>query len=121
VTLGWEALVGRYRLELTNELRAFIERSFVASAPAAEQAALRRAALEEAATAELELYPDRTLVSRSGKTEFVRVHLGDADVDERGFVFEKAPAVSVRVELCDFDTLVARQTGKPPAVFRRTR
>lgn len=121
MTVFFAELVGRYRLEVTNELRAFIERTFVESAPAAQQAAVRAAALDEAAGSELELHADRTLVSRSGAQEFVRVRLPTTELDESGIVFEKAPGVSVRLEICDGETLVAHQAGKPAARFRRLR
>ena len=121
MTLRYAELVGRYALEVTEELRVFIERAFVASAPVAEQGAVRAAALDEAAGAELELCADGTLVSRSGAQEFVRVRLPTTQLDDSGILFEKAPGVSVRLEIRDPETLIAHQAGKPAAWFRRVR
>jgi hypothetical protein len=121
VKLGWAALVGRYRLELDDELLAFIEHAFVRTVPVADQAAARSAALAEARGAELELYPDGTLVSRSGAAEFVRVRLDERELGPSGIVFDKAPGKRVRLESRDHETLVAHQVGQPPALFRRVR
>jgi hypothetical protein len=121
VTARYAEMVGRYRLEVTSELRAFIERAFVESAPASHQAAVRAAALDEASGSELELHADGTLVSRSGAQEFVRVRLPTTELDDSGILFEKAPGVGVRLEIHDPDTLIAHQAGKPAARFRRQR
>jgi hypothetical protein len=112
-------LVGRYRLEVTDELRAFIERVFVDPAPASERAAVREDALKEAAGAELEALPDGTLVSRSRGQEFFRVKVDPnaADLDE--LAFDKSAGVSVRLEMLDADTVIAHQAGKLTVVFRR--
>ena len=112
-------LVGRYRLEVTEELSAFIERVFVAPAPAGDQAMVRADALEEAQGSELEALADGSLVSRSRGQEFFRVNVGDADALYEELTFEKAPGVTVRIELRDPDTLVAHQPGRLTAVFRR--
>lgn len=112
-------LVGRYKLELTDELRAFIERVFVDLAPAADRAAVREEALHEAQGSELEAYADGTLVSRSHGQEFFRVKVdpNGAELDELGF--EKSGGAAVRLEMRDADTVVAHQAGKFTAVFRR--
>lgn len=119
MSFRFSELVGRYRLEVTEELNAFIERVFVASAPAGEQATVRAEALDEARGSELEAFPDGTLVSRSRGQEFFRVNVGDADALYEELTFEKAPGVTVRIELRDRDTLVAHQPGRLTAVFRR--
>ncbi len=117
--LGWADLVGRFRLELDDGIRAFIELAFVAPAPPAEQAAVRNAALAEASAAELALYPDGTLVSRSGDAEFVRVRIPEGNFAANGIAFDKAHGKRVRLEIRDRTTLVAHQVGQPPASFRR--
>ena len=45
-------LVGTYRLVVSDELRAFVERAVIAVAPEAEQDAIRKVQLHEAAGAE---------------------------------------------------------------------
>jgi hypothetical protein len=120
VKFGFRDLVGRYRLEVTDELRAFIERVFVDMAPASERGAVRDEALREALGSELEAYADGTLVSRSGGQEFFRVQV-DRDVaslDELSF--EKSAGVAVRLEMRDADTVIAHQSGKLTVVFRRS-
>jgi hypothetical protein len=112
-------LVGRYRLEVTDELAAFIERVFVAPVPAGEQSMVRADALDEARGSELEALPDGSLVSRSRGQEFFRVNVGDGDALCDELTFEKAPGVTVRIEIRDRDTLVAPQPGRLTAVFRR--
>jgi hypothetical protein len=112
-------LVGRYRLEVTDELLAFMERLFVDAAPASERGRVRNDALLEATGAELEAYPDGTLVSRSGVQEFFRVKMdpNGAELDELSF--EKSAGVPVRLEMRDADTVIAHQAGKLTVVFRR--
>jgi len=117
--LRFSELVGRYRLEVTEELDAFIERVFVAPAPAGEQERVRADALDEARGSELEVLADGSLVSRSRGQEFFRVNVGDGDAFYDELTFEKAPGVSVRIEVRDRDTLVAHQPGRLTAVFRR--
>jgi hypothetical protein len=113
-------LVGRYRLDVTDELRSFIERVFVAPLPFPEQAAARDAALREAEGSELEASADGSLVSRSDGQEFFRVKFDpNAELDE--LTFEKAPGVGVRLEFRDKDTVVAHQAGKLTVVFKRVR
>jgi len=112
-------LVGRYRLDVTEEFGAFIERVFVEPAPLEEQAKVRAEALEEARSSEIEAFADGSLVSRSRGQEFFRVNVGDGDALRDDLTFEKAPGVSVRFELRDRNTLIAHQPGKLTAVFRR--
>jgi len=112
-------LVGRYRLEVTEDFSAFIERVFVEPAPAEDQAKVRAEALDEARNSEIEASSDGSLVSRSRGQEFFRVNVGDGDALRDELTFEKAPGVTVRLELRDRDTLVAHQPGKLTAVFRR--
>jgi hypothetical protein len=112
-------LVGRYRLEVTDDLRAFIERVFVDPAPASERAAVRQEALDEAAGSELEAYPDGTLVSRSRGQEFFRVKVDPAAAELEELGFDKSAGVAVRLEMRDPDTVIAHQAGKLTVVFRR--
>jgi hypothetical protein len=112
-------LIGRYRLVVSDELRAFIERAFVAPAPAADQENIRREALHEAALAELELLPDGTMISRAGAAEFYRLRLPVTDDFLHELAFEKAPGQPVTLTLRDANTLVALQPNKPEAVFVR--
>jgi hypothetical protein len=53
VTFRFADLVGRYRLVVTDELREFVERAFVAPAPANERERIRGEAIDEAKRAEL--------------------------------------------------------------------
>jgi hypothetical protein len=119
VKFRFQDLVGRYRLEVTGELRAFIERVFVDLAPASERAAVREEALHEATGSELEAYPDGTLVSRSGSQEFFRVKVDPNGAELDQLSFEKSPGASVRLEMLDADTVIANQSGKLTVVFRR--
>jgi hypothetical protein len=112
-------LVGNYSLVVSPELLAFIERAFVQPAPAAERAAIRDEALAEAAAAQLVIRADGTLVSRAGAAEFYRIQLAVSDDYLEQLAFEKAPGHGVVLSMRDADTVVAAQTGKPDAVFRR--
>jgi hypothetical protein len=112
-------LVGRYRLQMTDDLRAFIERVFVDPAPASERAAVRKEALDEAAGSELEAYADGTLVSRSRGQEFFRVKVDPTGAGLEELGFEKTAGVPVRLEMRDADTVIAHQAGKLTVVFRR--
>lgn len=116
---GFLELVGRYRLEVTDELRGFVERVFVDPAPASERAAVRADALEEANGAELEACPDGTIVSRSRGQEFYRVKVDPAATGLEELAFDKSAGVSVRLEMRDANTVVAHQAGKLTVVFRR--
>jgi hypothetical protein len=112
-------LVGRYRLVVSPELLAFVERTFVEPAPEPERAANRAEALAEAAAAELLIQADGVVISRAGAAVFYRIRLEvDAgQLDE--LCFEKAPGQAVTLQLLDPDTLLAIQPGKPNAVFAR--
>jgi hypothetical protein len=112
-------LVGRYSLVVSDELRDFIERAFVAPAAEPDRERIRQEALREAALAEVEIEADGTLISRAGAAEFYRLKL--AVTDERLFslAFEKAPGKAVSLSLRDVNTLVAVQPGQPEAVFVR--
>ena len=112
-------LVGNYGLVVSPELLAFIERAFVEPAPAADRAAIRAEALAEAAAAQLIIGADGTLVSRAGTAEFYRIQLAVGDDRLEQLAFEKAPGHGVVLSMRDADTVVAAQTGKPDAVFRR--
>lgn len=112
-------LVGSYRLVVSAELLAFVERAFVEPAPAVEQAAIRAEALAEAAAAELVVQPDGTLISRADAVEFYRIRLPATDGEVEQLAFEKAPGQGVVLRMSDADTVVAAQNGKPDAVFRR--
>jgi len=112
-------LVGNYRLVVSPELVAFVERAFVEPAPAGEQAAIRAQALAEAAAAELIIQADGTLISRAGAAEFHRIRVAPGSEQLEQLVFEKAPGQGVVLRLLDADTVVAVQAGKPDAIFRR--
>src|SRR5687768_9205047 len=92
-------LVGTYRLVLTPELVAFIERTFVEPARPADRDHVRRAALEEARLAELVVEPDGTIVSRAGAQEFYRVRASFDDRAYERFELEKAPGMPVALVL----------------------
>lgn len=111
---------GRYRLEATDELVAFVERTFVAPRPAAEHDAARAEALRELMSSEIELLPDGTLISRANGSEALRVRLPSASLTERTLTFDKAPGVEVRLECISSDAIVAIHPGKPPLEFRRS-
>jgi hypothetical protein len=113
------AFAGRYRLEVSPELLAFIERTFVEPALPEARAAARIEALREMEGAELVLEPDGTLVSHSQGQEFLRVVLDVTALTRGSVVFEKAPGVSVTLTRLDADTWITLQAGKPPLRFRR--
>jgi hypothetical protein len=113
-------LVGRYRLRVSEELLAFIERTFVAPAPEPERAAIRAEAIAEAQAAELVIEPDGVVISRAGATEFFRIRLEIPELFEE-IELEKAPGQPVVLRFLDPDTLLAVQPGKPNAVFVRDR
>jgi hypothetical protein len=112
-------LVGSYSLVVSAELLAFIERAFVAPAPAAEQAAIRGEALAEAAAAQLIIEANGTISSRAGAAEFYRIQVVAGEGQLEQLAFEKAPGHGVVLRMLDADTLVAAQAGKPDAFFRR--
>ncbi|HEV8244447.1 MAG TPA: hypothetical protein VGP93_01635 [Polyangiaceae bacterium] len=112
-------LVGRYRLVVSAELLAFIERAFVQPAAETAREAVRAEALHEAEGAEFEITADGWAISRSHDQEFYRVPLRAEDREYDDLRFEKAPAVVVILTLRDRDTLLAEQEGKPIAEFRR--
>jgi hypothetical protein len=114
-------LVGRYRLVVSAELLAFVERTFVEPAPEAERAAIRAEALAEAAAAEVVIEPDGTVISRAGIAEFYRISLGIFTDSREELQFEKTPGQAVSLRLLDPDTLLAVQPGKPNAVLARVR
>ena len=112
-------LAGTYRLVVSDELLAFIERSFVEPAPATEREAVRADALREAAGAELEIQADGTFVSRSHGQEFYRTSLAPALSDEGEVTFRKPDGPIVTLRFLGRDTVLALQDGKPPATFQR--
>jgi hypothetical protein len=112
-------LAGRYRLVVSDEVLAFVERAFVEPAPEPERARIRAEALAEAAAAELLIEPDGTVISRAGSIEFYRIRLGFMVEEVAELQFEKAPGQSVTLRLLDPDTLLAIQPGKPDARFVR--
>ncbi len=113
------SFVGRYRLLVSDELLAFIERTFVEPAPETERERVRRQALAEAALAELEIEADGTVISRAGAEEFYRLRLPMANELVDTVAFEKAPGQPVTLRLHDANTLVAVQPHKPDTVFVR--
>ncbi len=110
---------GRYRLDVTEELVAFVERTFVASLPLAERAAARAEMSSELASSELELSADGTLISRARGAEALRVRLSAASIARGTLTFEKAPGVEVRLECVSPREIVAIHPGKPPLKFTR--
>ncbi|HEV8549106.1 MAG TPA: hypothetical protein VGQ57_08760 [Polyangiaceae bacterium] len=112
--------VGRFRVQPTAELHAFIERTFVETAPEAQRDAVRSEAFAELAGAELVLEAPGTLISRSNGQEFLRVTLPPGALDTASFSFEKRPGLTVTVQWIDAETLEAREPGKPVLVFRRS-
>lgn len=114
-------LVGRYRLVVSPELLAFVERTFVEPAPEPQRAAVRAEALAEAAAAELLIEPNGTVISRAGAAEFYRISFEIFTDSRQELHFEKAPGQAVTLRLLDADTLLAVQPGKPNAAFARVR
>jgi len=110
---------GRYRLEITDELVAFVERTFVTPLPLAERDAARAETSSELASSELELSLDGTLISRANGADALRVRLPAPSLAEQTLTFEKAPGVEVRLECISPDVIVAVHPGKPPLSFRR--
>jgi hypothetical protein len=110
---------GRYRPLVSPELLEWIERTFVASAPAGQQEHIRKAALVELAGAELELLPGDVVVSRAGEKEWFRVRLPRGVACNNTFEFEKAPGVAVRIERDRGAGLVAHQAGRPSIRFEK--
>jgi hypothetical protein len=115
---GFAQLVGNFRLVVSPELLAFVERTFVEPAPEPERANIRAEALAEAHAAELVIEPDGTIISRAGAAEFYRSQLRFEGLVEE-LLFEKAPGQSVTLRLLDANTLLAIQAGKPQVVFAR--
>ena len=116
---SFESWVGRYRLLVSDELRAFIEEAFVAPAPASEREAVRAEALTEAAAAELEIQTGGTIISRAGDREFYRLRVAVPASPIDALRFGKAPGQSVVLTLDAPGRVLASQPGKPPAVFVR--
>ncbi|HEX6273079.1 MAG TPA: hypothetical protein VFZ53_08570 [Polyangiaceae bacterium] len=112
-------LVGRYRLQVTDELIEFIERAFVAPAAPGERERVRRETLGEARAAELEIFADGTIVSRAGTREFYRVRTTPGVRTYEQFQFEKAPGMPVSLVLEGSGRLFAHQPTKPIAEFER--
>jgi hypothetical protein len=108
------AWVGKYRLDFTEELRAWYRAKIGASVndPSALEAAMLEAEAE-AATAEIEIAADGTIASRAGGTEFYRVPL--SIVGERAH-FEKPPSTPIELER-SADGILAHEMGKPTMRF----
>ena len=115
-TVSW---LGRYRVEISAELLAFVERAFALPAPAEQRDAVRAEALHELDGAALELQADGTIISSSHGVELLRAHVLPAVFAQSSFGFEKAPGLVVTLEQLDCDTLLARHPGKPNMIFRR--
>ena len=115
----WDDLAGTYRLVVSSELLAYIERAFVRDNAPSERDAIRADALREAHGAEIEIAADGTFVSRSNGKELYRAQLtrDPGELAAAGFV--KPSGDGVALELLDRDTLRALQPGKPPTEFRR--
>jgi hypothetical protein len=112
-------IVGTYRLQVSDELREFVERAFVDRAPPEARDVVRAEALHEAGGGEIEIHEDGTFVSRSHGQEFYRVTLAP-DLDEHDDVtFAKPSGEPVRLRLVDPDTVEADQPGRPLARFGR--
>ncbi len=116
---SFEELVGRYRLVVSAELLAFIERVFVDAVSPEERARVRAEAVHEAEGAMLEIRADGTFISSSHGHELYRVRLDPSGGEREELSFEKAPGLAVTLRLSAPDTLVAHQPQKPPTEFRR--
>jgi hypothetical protein len=113
-------LVGRYRLVVTDALLEFVERALVEPSPASDRERIRREALDEAQKAELVIDEDGTIASRSGNVEFYRVKVALHERELDALRFEKpASRESVTLVLVDSTRVIAHQSNKPPAEFRR--
>ncbi|HEX6765412.1 MAG TPA: hypothetical protein VF103_08045 [Polyangiaceae bacterium] len=112
-------LVGTYRLVVSEELLAFVERAFVERAQPNERARVREEALDEARKSELSIEADGTIASRAGNAEFYRVKVAFDDALLEAFHFEKPDASPVSLVLLDGGRVTAHQPGKPPAEFRK--
>jgi hypothetical protein len=120
-------VVGRYRLQLSDELLAFIEQRFVEPAPLWNRDRVRSEALAEALAAELVIEADGTVSSRAGEREFYRARLRHVDGEPSlvglalQYEFDKAPGVNVRLLFSAPNTLTAFQPDKPEMTFLRAR
>jgi hypothetical protein len=110
---------GRYRLEVSDELVAFVERTFVAPLPPGEREAARAETSSELASSEFELSPDGVLISRANGAEALRVLLPAPGLGQQTLRFEKAPGVEVRLECHAPDVIIAIHPDKPPLSFKR--
>jgi hypothetical protein len=118
MTSPFHDIVGRYRLVVSDDLLAFIERAFVDPAPQHDRARVRAEALTEAAAAELEVQQDGLLISRAGPQVLYRAQLPRPSPGA-DLTFEKSPGHAVTLRLLPDGSLVAHQPNKPPATFRR--
>ena len=119
MTFRFAEIVGRYRLQISSALLAFIEQRFVEPAPPSQREQVRSEALAEARAAELVIEADGTLISRAGAQEFYRVRLGDTGGELSELSFDKAAGQSVRLLFSPPDTVTAFQTDKPQVTFTR--
>lgn len=120
MAFSFAQLVGRYGLVVSDELFAFIERSFVEAAPAGERDGVRRAALAEAQGATLEVCTDGTVISASSGRELYRARLAVGQSRYGLLELEKPGGVRVALRLLDSDTLEASQPGRPVLIFKRS-
>lgn len=112
-------VVGRYRLQVSNELRAFIEERFVEAAPSCDRDNVRSEALAEALAAELVIEADGTVSSRAGEQELYRVRVAYTEGELSELSFDKAPGLSVRLLFSAPNVLIAMQGDKPSMTFQR--
>lgn len=117
--VSFAEFVGCYRLVVSEDLLAFIERTWVEPAPLAERDRVRREAQQEAQGAEIEIRADGTFISRSGEQELYRVTLSTGLDEQAQLCFEKTPGQRVCLRLLDGDRVLAMQSGKPDNEFRR--
>jgi len=110
---------GCYRLEVSAELIAFVERTFVEPAAPERREVVRAETLAELAGSELVLSADGSVASRANGQEWFRVRVDPSALANGSVTFEKAPGVEVALERLGLDTLRANQPGKPPLVYRR--
>jgi len=113
-------LVGRWRLRLSPDFRAFVEARIQQQrlAEAAAEAALA-AAWHEACGAEFELSADGTFISRSHGCELLRAAVAFDAGPMSALEFEKAPGATVRMLRSAPDVLLVQQPGTPDLCFDR--
>jgi len=119
--VGFEAIVGVYRLVVTPELLAHIDRTFVEPALDAERPAVREAALAEAHAASLEIDAGGGVASRAGGHVLYRSQVAPELGPSGQLELVKPGGERVTLWLADRDTLLAEQLGRPTLTFKRAK